>query len=186
MNNKTIISFVVGVVAMFLLMKSCESEPKVITETITKTEIVKEPIEVVKIKEVPKTVFIEKVKTIKGKDSIIYKDKPSDSTITANKYQTEIKSSKATAILDITTTGELLDVQGIITYPEKETIKTTTITKDASGFFIYAQMPISSQLTTPELGVMLQIKNKIIIGVGGQYNNLNKNLSAVATIAVKL
>ena len=186
MPNKTIISFVVGVVAMFLLMKSCESEPKTVTKIETKIVTKVDTINKTIIKEVPKEVIVNKYIDKEGEKVIVYVDKENDSSIVANKYQTEIKSSKATAILDITTTGELLDVQGTITYPEKETIKTTTITKDASGFFVYAQMPISSQLTSPELGIMLQIKNKIIIGLGGQYNNLNKNLSAVATIAVKL
>ena len=186
MSNKTIIAFAVGVVAMFLLMKSCESQPSIKTETVTKIITKVDTVNQTIIKEVPKTVYVDKVKTVKGDTVIVYKDKPSETTTTANQYKTEVKSNEATAKLDITTTGELLDVQGVITYPKKETIKKTTITRDASGFYIYGSMPISSQITTPELGVMLQIKNKLIIGVGGQYNNLNNNLSAVATIAVKL
>jgi hypothetical protein len=183
MSNKTIIAFAVGLVAMFLLMKSCESEPKVVTNTITKTVTKHDTINKTIIKEIPKKVYIEKEITTKGDTVIIYKDKPSENTITASKQSVEVLSNNATAKLDIATTGELLDVQGVITYP-KETIKeTTTITRDASGFYIYGSMPISSQITSPELGVMLQIKNKIIIGLGANYNN---NLSAVGTIAVKL
>ena len=135
MNNKTIIAFILGVVLMFFLMKSCESEPKVVTKTETKIVTKHDTIKTVEIKEVPKTVFIEKTKTIKGKDSIIYKDKPSETTIEAKEYKTELRSNNATANLTITA-KELYKIDGIITYP-KETIKeTTTITRDASGFYI--------------------------------------------------
>jgi hypothetical protein len=188
MQDKTRIHplwLLVVAIVLFALMKQCEGEPKVVTKTVTKIETIHDTINETIIKEVPKTVFIEKTKTIKGKDSIIYKDKPSETTVEAKEYKTELRSNNATANL-IITSKELYKVEGVITYP-KETIKeTTTITRDASGFYIYGSMPISSQLTTPELGVMFQIKNKLIIGVGGQYNNLNNNLSAVATIAVKL
>jgi len=83
------------------------------------------------------------------------------------------------------TANELYDVSGVIIYPEKETTVETIITRDASGFFIYGSLPISSQIN-PELGVMLQIKNKIIIGAGFQYNDFTKNLDARITLAVKL
>ena len=99
-------------------------------------------------------------------------------------YTTEVNSNDAVAKLDITTTGELLDVQGYITYPKKETTTETIIRRDNSGIFIYAQLPISSQITSPELGVLFQIKNKLIIGIGAQY--INNNVNAVATIGVKL
>ena len=171
---------------MFFLMKSCESKPSINTETVTKIITKHDTINKTIIKKIPEKVYVQKEITTKGDTVIIYKDKPSETTTTANQYKTEVKSNEATAKLDITTTGELLDVQGVITYKQKETIKETTIRQDNSGFYIYAQMPISSQITTPELGVMLQIKNKLIIGVGAQYNNFNNNLSAVATIGVKL
>jgi hypothetical protein len=186
---------IVAFTVAFALIRQCEGNNKVITKTSVNISEIIDSVKIATLKDV-KTVYIDttkaKIKWLKGetktvyKDTIIYKDKPSETTVKAKQYQTEITSSKATAKLDITTTGELLDVKGVITYPEKETIKETNITRDASGFYIYGSMPISSQLTTPELGVMFQIKNKIIIGVGGQYNTINDNLSAVATIAIKL
>lgn len=172
-------------VCLFALLKQCNSKPEVKTETIEvvkwKTDTVTETI----IQEVPKTVYIEKLKTVKGKDSIIYKDKPTEKTITANQYDTEIKSDSATARLKITTTGELLDVQGVIEYPRIERTTTITKTKDASGFFIYASMPVNGNVS-PELGGMIQIKNKIILGAGAQLNNFTKQIDAKITLAVKL
>jgi hypothetical protein len=167
-------------------MRQCEGETKTVTKTETITKIVTDTIIKTEIKEVPKEVFVNKYIDKEGEKVIVYIDKPNDSSIVAKQYDTKLKANDAIANLSITTTGELLDVQGTITYPEKETIKETTITRDASGFYIYANMPISSSISVPEIGVMFQIKNKLILGVGGNYDVLTQNFNAVATIAVKL
>jgi len=185
MKNR-ILYIVIGLIVMFALMKQCEGEPKVVTKTVTKIVTKHDTINNVIIKEVPKTVYVEKVKTVKGKDSIIYKDKPSETTITANEYQTEVKSNKATASLKITTTGELLDVLGVITYPEKETITETIKIRDASGLYLYGSAPITAQALTPELGLQFNIKNKMFVSGGVQYNNLNNNVNILVGIGVKL
>lgn len=166
-------------IIFFALMKQCEGKTITKTETVVKWKT--DTITQTKIKEVPKTVYVEK----KGRDTIIYKDKPSETTIKANQYETQIKSDSATADLQITTTGELLDVQGSITYPRIETTVETIKTRDASGFFIYGAMPITPNIS-PEIGGMFQIKNKVIIGLGTQYNNFTKGIDAKITLAVKL
>jgi len=175
---------VAGAIVVFALLKQCEEKPRVVTTTVTKVEIVHDTINTVSIKEIPKPVYIEKTKTIKGKDSIIYKDKPSENTITSSQFEVELLSNEAKAMLTITA-NELYDVKGIITFPKVETTTETIITRDASGLFLYGSMPITSQIN-PELGAMLQIKNKLIIGVGVQYNDFTRNLDAKATIAVKV
>ena len=177
---------IIGFIIMFALLKQCEGEPKVITKTETITKIVKDTITEVKIKEVPKTVYVEKIKTVKGKDSIIYKDKPSETTTTANQYETTLKSNEASADLKITTTGELLDVSGVITYPKKETITTITKIKDKSGLYIYTSAPITSRTLSPEVGALFQVRNKFIFGAGVQYNNISNNVNATFTIGVKV
>ena len=194
MNNKIIIAFIAGVVLMFFLMKSCESEPKVVTETKVDIEWIKDSVKLATLRNV-KPVYIDTAKTdikwlksepkIIKKDSIIYVDKPNKNTIESKEYDVTLESNQAKTDLKIVA-DNLYSISGVTTYPKETIIKETTITRDASGFYIYGSMPISSQITTPKLGVMLQIKNKLIIGVGGQYNNLNNNLSAVATIGVKL
>ena len=194
MSNKTIIAFIAGVVLMFFLMKSCESEPKVVTETKVDIEWIKDSVKLATLRNV-KPVYIDTAKTdikwlksepkIIKKDSIIYVDKPNKNTIESKEYDVTLESNQAKTDLKIVA-DNLYSISGVTTYPKETIIKETTITRDASGFYIYGSMPISSQITTPKLGVMLQIKNKLIIGVGGQYNNLNNNLSAVATIGVKL
>lgn len=175
----------IGFFVAFALMKQCEGEPKTIVETKTVVKWKTDTITQTKIDTIPKTVYIERTKTIKGKDSIIYKEKPTETTITANQYDTEIKSDSATAKLKITTTGELLEVKGVIEYPRIETTTTITKIRDASGFYIYGSMPINGNLS-PEIGGMFQIKNKIILAAGVHYNNYTKQADAKVTLAVKL
>lgn len=194
MNNKTIIAFVIGVVAMFLLMKSCESKPSVKTETKVDIEWIKDSVKLATLNNV-KPVYIDTSKTdikwlksepkIIKKDSIIYIEKPNKNTIQSKEYDITLESNQAKTDLKIVA-DNLYSISGVTTYPKETITKTTTITKDASGFFIYAQMPISSQMTTPELGVLINVKNKVMFGIGGQYNTINNNFSAVGTIAVKL
>lgn len=182
--KSNIIALIVGAVIVFILMRSCEGEPKIVTTTVTKIVKVTDTIKTVTIKEIPKKVYIERTKTIKGKDSIIYKDKPSEGTTTANQFETTLESNNATAKLLITA-NELYDVQGVITFPKVETTTETIITRDASGLYIYGSMPITSQIS-PELGAMFQIKNKLIIGAGFQYNNFTRNIDATVTLAIKV
>lgn len=178
------IYIVVGFIIMFALIKQCEGDPKVVTKTVTKIVKVTDTINEVIIKEVPKKVYIEKTK--KGDTIVVYKDKPSETTIEAKQYETLLTSNEATADLKITTTGELLDVSGIITYPEKETTTTITKTRDASALFIYANAPISSTALSPEVGALFNVKNKLIFGAGVQYNNITNNVNATFTLGVKV
>ena len=176
---------VVGAIIAFAILKQCESEPRVVVKTKTVTKIVTDTINTVTIKEIPKKVYIEKIKTVKGKDSIIIQNVPSENTTTANQYKTKIQSNEASADLQITTTGELLNVSGIITFPKVE--KTTTITKikDKSGLYIYGQLPINN-IASPEVGVLIQVRNKMFISTGVQYNNLSRQLDYKVGVGVKI
>lgn len=173
--------FIVGAIIVFVLLKQCEPEPK----TITKTEYVKvtDTITETIIEEIPKTVYVERVKTIKGKDSIIYRENPTDSTITANQYTTQLKSNNATADLEITTTGELLDVQGVINY-EKE-ITTITEFKNNSGLFAYGQARING-FDSYAAGLDYHFKNKIIVGANVQYDLLHNYTSFNVKIGFRI
>ncbi|MGB6267520.1 MAG: hypothetical protein WBF67_00795 [Olleya sp.] len=185
---------IVAFVVAFALMKQCEGEPKIVTKTEVDIEWIKDSVKLATLRGV-KPVYIDTVKTdikwlksepkIIKKDSIIYLDKPNKNTIESKEYDITLESNQATTDLKIVA-DNLYSISGITTYPKETITNITTTTRDASGFYIYAQMPISSQLNTPELGVMFQIKNKLILGVGGNYNNITQNFNAVATIAVKL
>jgi len=169
-----------GIIFFFAVLKQCEGEPKVITKVKTKVTTVHDTITEVKIDTNYVRVYVEKTK-----DSIVYVSQPTDSTITANQFTTNLKSNNANAKLQITTTGELLDVSGIITYPEKETTVETIITRDASGFYIYGNLPINN-MVSPELGVLLQVRNKMFVSGGVQYNNFTQKMDFKIGLGIKL
>ena len=176
-----------GLIVLFALLNQCNGKVKTVIETKTVIEWKTDTIIQNKtiIKEVDKPVYVQRIKTIKGKDSIIYKDKPSETTTTATQFKTKIQSNKASANLLITSTGEVLDVQGTITYPEKETITNITKIRDASGLFMYGSVPIHN-LSSPEVGLMYQFKNKVGIMGGVQYNNITNKADFKLGFLIKL
>ena len=171
---KVVITIFICVMIFISVVKSCEKEPKIVTRTVTKIVTKHDTIIKVKIQEVPKTVYIQKIKTVEGETKIVYVDKPTDSTIKANQYDATVVSNNATAQLKITTTGELLDVQGVITYPEKETTTTITKTKAKSGLFIYGSVPLNKNQINVETGLIYQYKNTLGVMGGVQYNEFTK------------
>ena len=182
--NNNILLIISVIVILILINKQCE-KPKEVIKTITKVEIVKDTITEVEIKEVPKTVFVNRYVNIKGKDSIIYVDKPNDSTIQANQYNTTLKSNDATAEVQITTTGELLDVSGVITYPKTKETVTTIKNRNNSGLFIYGDLPITNNFN-PEIGAIYQFKNTALIKSGVQYNEFTKSLDVKIGVGIKI
>ena len=184
MINKNWIWYFIAIVSIILLLKDCGGEK---IKTVTVTEIVKvtDTVTNTVIQEVPKTVYIERLKTIKGKDTIIYKDKADSTTIKANQYATKLESNNATANLQITTTGELLDVQGVITFEQENKTTTITKTKNASGLFLYGQTNLNG-FDSYGVGIDYQIKNKIIVGTSVNYDNFNGHFSLNAKIGFKL
>lgn len=181
---KNWIWYIVGIIIIIVLVKQCEGEPRTIVKTKTEYIKVTDTVTNTIIQEVPKEVFVERVITQKGKDSIVYRDAPTDSTITANQYDTKLESNNATADLKITTTGELLDVQGTIDYTKEiKTIETTKI-RDASGLYIYGNMPVNS--VQPEVGVLYQFKNKMFVSAGAQYNEFTKSADLKIGLGIKI
>lgn len=183
--KKEIIYIIASIIAIIVIVKACEQEPKIVTKTEVKTVTVHDTVHKFKILEKPVKVFLERFKTLKGKDSIIYLKEPNSSTIEANSFKTVLSSNKAKADLEIVTTGELLDVKGVITYPEVTNTITTKITKAQSGLFLYGKVPISN-FNSPEVGVLYQFKNSLMIGTGVQYNDLTAKPEFTATIGIKI
>jgi hypothetical protein len=172
-------------IVFIALVKQCEAEPRIVTKTETITKYVTDTITKVEIKEVPKTVFVEKYITEKGDEKIVFVKDSTKTSIKANQHDTKLTSNDATAELKITTTGELLDVTGVITYPLKETTTTITKTRDASGLFIYANLPINN-FSSPEVGALYQFKNTVFISGGVQYNNLTNMPDFKVGIGLKI
>lgn len=181
-NNWLLILLVA--VLLLVLNKQCE-KPKTITKTVTKIDRINDTI-IKFILSPPKKVYVERTKTIKGKDTIIYRDNPTDSTIIANKYTTKLQANEATANLEITTTGELLDVQGAIEFPKVTETTTITKTKPMSGLFLYGSIPTNIHNFSPEIGLMYQFKNKAMIMGGAQYNQFTNKVDVKVGIGIRI
>lgn len=179
------ILYVIVIGLIIALAHQCQEEETIKTVTkieyVEKTDTITETI----IEEKIKKVYVERFKTIKGKDSIVYKDNPTDSTINANQYTTQLKSNNATANLEITTTGELLDVTGIINYTQENKTTTITKTKAKSGLFAYGQINLNG-FDNYGLGLDYVIKNKIIIGTSANYDNFNGNIGLNVKVGIRL
>lgn len=181
--NSKWLYIVIGIILLMILLRSCNQEPEIITEIeyIERTDTITK----VEIQEVPIKVYVQKIKTVKGKDSIIYvkeKDTANLPIIEANQFTTFLNSNNATADLKITTTGQLLDVQGVINYKEKVT--TITEFKNNSGLFLYGQT--NTKFDTYGIGVDYVIKNKIIIGVSGNYNTQFESASVNFKVGIRV
>lgn len=178
--KRNLLYIILTLIIVVTIVKTCEQEPKIITKTeyITKTDTIKS----VKIIEKPILKHVERVKTVKGDDSIIYIEKPSKTSIKAFEYDATIKTDSSRADLKILTTGELLDVKGTITYNQKET--TTKIIKNKSGLFIGAQ----SDLNFNEVGLTLdyQFKNSVMIGTSLNYDRITEQPNIKLKLAIKL
>lgn len=182
------LKYIIGGVIIVLLLINLftTNPPEVITKekVVYKTKI--DTITKVKIQEVPQVKYVTKVQTIKGKDSIIYVSKDTNNAIEVNEYKTELNSNNAKANLDILTTGELIDVKGVITYQEKETTIETIKRTNKSGLFIYGETSVKPALERIELGLDYQIKNKYIVGLSASYDNISKQTYLNAKIGFKL
>lgn len=175
--------YILSIILIIVLIRACEGEPRTIIKEKTKYVKVTDTFLRTVISE-PKTVYVERYKTVKGKDSIIYVSKPNDSTTQANQYDTKLESNNATVNLQITTTGELLDVQGTINYTKEiKTIETTKI-RDASGLFIYGSTSLNK--IEPEVGVLYQFKNKVFIKAGVELDNITNKPNYKVGFGVKV
>ena len=187
-KNKTLIAIIFIALLVIFIVKKCEDEPRIITRTETKI-ITKVDTIVKTVIGKPKTVYVAKYST-KWRDSIVYVEGTSDGTnegtIKALQYETVLKGTKASANIKIVSLGEVLDVSGTFTYPEKETTTTITKTKAKSGLFIYGSVPFNTNNINIEAGVMYQFKNTIIVGVGGQYDDFSKSAYLKGTVAIRV
>lgn len=180
------ILYIIGAIILALgIIKAFQNEPKIVTRTVTKTLTVHDTIKEFKIIEKPVKVYITKIKTVKGKDSIVYVSEPSDDTIETKQYNTVLKSNNATATLKITA-NELFDVSGVITYPEKESFKIITKYKPQSGLFIYGAVQYNVDKFNPEIGLMFQFKNSMMVTGGLQYSNYTKTADFKVGLGIKL
>ena len=166
--------YVIGIIAILVIIKQCEKEPEIKIETVTEYVKVTDTITNTIIQP-SKTVYVNRYVDKVGEKVIVYVDKPNDSTIQANQYDTKLESNNAIANLKITTTGELLDVQGTIDYTQTNTTTTITKIKPKSGAFIYLETSFNKNPERFELGIDYQLRNKFLIGASIDYNTITQS-----------
>lgn len=174
------------IIAIIVFIKSCENEPKIKTETkiVYKDRI--DTITQTVIKEIPKKVYYEVIKTVNGKDSIIYVDKPSDNSLEAQIYDVTIKTDSSSAELKITSLTKPIDVFGTIKCINKETTTKETIIKPKSGLFLYGESSINPMLENVGVGLDYQIRNTLIIGTSANYDNISNNVYFNVKVGIRI
>ena len=185
-NIKKILIVLVGIIILMVVAQQCNAEP--ITTIKTQTEYIKVYDTITETVFVDKPIikYVNKVKTIRGKDSVVYVSKNDSAAIKSNSYETVLKSNNSSAYLNILTTGELLEVTGVIESQKK--IITNNITKrtNNSGVFLYVETSILPQLQRYEVGVDWQIKNKFILGTSIDYNSISKTSHVNVKVGIRI
>lgn len=190
---KVLITFVITSVIFIFFIINCEDKSTVVIKETVDYKIIVDSLKKANIKEskpvyidTGSTKYIEGKKIVKWRDSIIYLDRPSNTTITANSFNTELTFNKAKANLNIVSTGEVLDVTGTIEYPEKTITREITKTIAKSGAFLYLESDFGKSPERFELGVDVQIKNKLLLGTSIDYNTITNSVNANFKIGVSI
>ena len=154
-----IASFLIGV----LIASSCERDvvrvkEKIVVKNVKVTDTVRLHDTIVK----PIKVYVDRWR---------YKPNPNtnpiyeEEMIEANKYSQELIGEKGIAKIDVITTGELLDLSGIIECNEKIVEKTITKYTAKSKVFMSGNidMSLDGGVKNVRLGLDYNIKNKVLI-----------------------
>lgn len=181
---KSMIIIILTAIVIMSVVRMCEDEPKIVTKTVTKT-VTKHDTIIKTVISPPKTVYVQKIKTVKGDTEIVYVDS-SDNSIKANEYKSTLKGTKASADVTVVTTGELLSIEGVFTYPEITNTTTIKKTSAKSGLFLFGQVPINANQINVEVGLLYQFKNKIGLMGSLQYNEFTKSVDTKVGLAINL
>lgn len=187
-KNINIIKYVIQlglfIIAVMFFVDKCSSDVPVPTTTTTiDIEHIKDSIKNVLVNSI-EPVYIDTSKTIikwlkpekeivKVTDTFYPQTGDSSNIVLANKYSLTLQSNEATADLNVTTTGELLDLQGTINYPKETiTIKETIIDK-APHLSLYTMSPTNR--FSPEVGLIYKTKKSLSLMVAGQWNEFTNS-----------
>ena len=160
-----IASFLIGV----LIASSCERGAVEVREKIVVKNI--KVIDTVRIHDTirkPVKVFVDKWRYIQKIPNSIKEEE----IVEANKYSQELVGKKGTAQIDVVTTGELLDLSGIIECNERIIEKTVTKYKNKSKLFLSGgiDMRLDGGIRNVRVGLDYNVKNKVILKGGLGYD----------------
>lgn len=149
--------FIIGI----LTTKSCQ---KPIYKDVIKKEVVNirvtDTVRMITPISTPRLVFVEKV--VVENDTIIrFVNEPSETSITANKYSETLKGEHGEVDIDVTTTGQLLDLRGVMRFNKTETTITKVVEKNK--LFMGVEYNTDERI---EAKLSLSLKNKAMISGG--------------------
>lgn len=184
-SRKTIITgaiIIILIIAVGILsLRVWNEQPTETTTTTTLIEQVRDSIIKANIK-IPNVVYIDTSKpkivkvpgkdVIKWKDSLIYIDTAGvyNRVIAAREYPATLEAENASANLSILTTGQLLNVTGIINYKKEINTVETIKSINNSGLFLYGETSVIPKFQQYKVGLDYTIKNSVIVGTSIGYD----------------
>jgi hypothetical protein len=177
---KYIFQIALVIIAIIFFVDKCSPDiPEPTTTTTIDIEQIKDSIKNVIVNSI-EPIYIDTSKTtikwLKPDKEIVkvtdtfYLNSDSTNLVSANKYSLTLESNKATADLDITTTGELLDIDGVINYPKETVTIKETIVNNAPHLSLYTMSPTNR--FSPEIGLIYKTKGSLSFMLSGTYNEL--------------
>lgn len=151
----------------FFIANKCTKSKKV--ETLKEIVIEKKVVDTVRLTNTiskPTKVFVEKI-VIEYDTIIKYVDVATETSIEANKYKETLKGKHGEADIFVTTTGQLLDLKGVLRFTERETIRPMLVRKN--NLYLGGHYNTNDGI---ESNLYFDLKQKIIIsgGIGIQDN----------------
>ena len=160
-----IASFLIGV----LIASSCDRDVVEVREKIVVKNI--KVIDTVRIHDTirkPIKVYVDKWRYVQRLPNSVKKEE----IVEANKYSQKLVGNKGVAQIEVITTGELLDLSGIIECNERVVEKTITKYKNKSKLFLSGgiDMRLDGGIRNIKVGLDYNIKNKVILKGGLGYD----------------
>ncbi len=170
MKKKVIIaiaSFLIGV----LIASSCRKDVVKIKEKIVVKNVkVTDTVRIHDTIRKPIKVYVDRWKYVR-----VPVDAPIvEEIVEANKYSQKLIGKKGTAQIDVVTTGELLDLSGIIECNEKIVEKTITkyVNKNSLFFSSGVDLNVKGKIRNIKVGLDYNIRNRVLIKGGIGYDVL--------------
>ena len=157
-----IVFFIIGVLITKGCSKPIEKEvikKEVVTIKVTDTLRMITPIST------PRLVFVERV-VIENDTIIRFVKEPTETSIVANKYSETLKGEHGEVDIDVTTTGELLDLRGVMRFNRTETTITKLVRKNT--LFIGGEYGTNGII---ESKVHLNLKDRMLFSGGVGLDN---------------
>ena len=175
-TKRTLITALASLIIGVLIASSCEGRGDVVGNKVkTKVKVV-ERIDTLVVKEKvlskPKIVYVD----VNNTDTIYIKKPDSIPVIKARKYNQKVIGERSEADIEITTTGELIDLKAFVKVKDSIITKEVVEYKVKSNVFMSGGISVNPNQSVRDfnVGIDYNVKSKVLIGIEGGYD-LNVN-----------